>query len=144
LTIYFDTSALVPLYVTEPLTEEVVARLGEAEVVYISRLAEVEFYSAVARKRRLGEITLESCQLLADALRRHLSSGVYTFLHVTDEDFELASEFLRRFETSLRTLDALHLACSTACDGTLITADQVLAESADHLGVDYERLAVET
>ena len=87
------------------------------------------------------EMALEVARLLTDTLSRHLAGGVYTTLQVTAEEFTLASDYLARFETALRTLDALHLACTAIGKATLVTADETLAQSAEHLGVGWELLS---
>jgi uncharacterized protein with PIN domain len=49
--LYLDTSALVKLYVDEPLSQELSAALDEAEAVATSLLAYAEARAAFARAR---------------------------------------------------------------------------------------------
>ena len=59
--VFLDTSTLFKLYHREEGTEELVTFLANHEVarLYISEITSVEFYSAVTKKLRMNEITLE-------------------------------------------------------------------------------------
>jgi uncharacterized protein len=50
--------------------------------------------------------------------------------------YHLAREWISRFTTPLRTLDAKHLAVASQNNIRLVTADAALAASAQFLGVD--------
>ncbi len=60
-TFFLDTSVLIKLYHQEPGTERVeeIFRQTESSLI-ISELAIVEMYSSLARKVRIGEITLQA------------------------------------------------------------------------------------
>ena len=55
--------------------------------------------------------------------------------------YQLAREWISRFQTPLRTLDALHLACASSNELCLVTADDGLAESAEALGLEWRLLS---
>jgi len=129
LSAYFDTSALVPIYVPEPLTERALRRVTDNPDIMVSRLTEVEFYSALARKLRMGDMQRHHTLQVARTFARHLASGIYTILQITNEMFTIARDFLQRLSTALRTLDALHLSCCASLQATLVTADVTLAIS---------------
>jgi len=137
---YFDTSALVPTYVPEVLTPLAVARLTAAETVYVSWLTEVEFCSALALKTRTGELGHKEAHRVLETFRRHVKAKAYEVVPVSRETFSLASSSLSRFETALKALDALHLACCQFFELTLLTADDGLAKGAAHFGVPHEHL----
>ncbi len=120
---YFDTSVLVPVYVPEPLTEPALRRFRDDPDIVVSRLTEVEFYSALARKLRTGDMQRLHTQQVANMFARHLESGIYTILQITNEVFTVARDFLQTFSTAIRTLDAMHLACCASLQVTLLTAD---------------------
>lgn len=61
---------------------------------------------------------------------------MFTYLILDSKLYRLARSWISRFSTTLRTLDALHLAVSTASDLELITADKGLAETAERLGIE--------
>jgi len=139
--VYVDTSVLLPAYVPEPLSHTAAARLAEAGEICISRLAEVEFYSALARKLRMRELDPGQTRRIADTFARHLHGGLYTTLRMSNEAFDLSRDYLKQFSSNLRTLDALHLACCANARLTLITADKTLAECARQFDVASELLA---
>ena len=138
--VYFDTSALVPAYVPEALTPSVVARLESATAVYVSWLTHVEICSALALKTRTARLEKGDARRVLDAFEQHLKARLYEVLPVSHEVYSLATTWLGSFDTSLRALDALHLACCQLFDLTLVTADGGLAEAAEHYGVAYEHL----
>jgi predicted nucleic acid-binding protein len=53
---------------------------------------------------------------------------------------EALSDRVEEFNTSLRTLDALHLACASSNNLCLVTADEVLAASAEALEIEAQLL----
>jgi uncharacterized protein with PIN domain len=58
---FFDTSALVKLYHDEAGTERVEAIFNQLDSpIVISELATVELYAALARRVRMGEITVQA------------------------------------------------------------------------------------
>ncbi|MBI1865317.1 MAG: type II toxin-antitoxin system VapC family toxin [Nitrospirae bacterium] len=138
MSLYFDTSALVPAYVPESRTEKATAFLAETETVHVSRLTEVEFHSALALKFRAGQMRRKDAEHVAKIFSDHLASGVYARLQVPGEVFDLSLSYLRRFTTSLRALDALHLACCGHYSLVLLTADKEMAKSAKSLGIRCE------
>jgi len=50
-------------------------------------------------------------------------------------DYHQAEKWLSGRKTSLRTLDALHLACCWSMEAEIITCDAVLQQSAEFLGI---------
>jgi len=138
--VYVDTSALLPVYVPERMSAKAVTRLAESDKICISRLAEVEFYSALARKLRMRELDPAQTQRIADTFARHLHDGFYTTLHISNEVFDLSRDYLKQFNSNLRTLDALHLACCANARLTLITADKTLADCARQFDAASELL----
>jgi uncharacterized protein len=132
---YIDTSVLVAYYWPEKLSRAAQAEIRKAECPSISPLSELEFISALALKIRTKEINEKSAQLILSLFRRHRTDNVYRVLPVEAREYAIACEWIGMFRTSLRALDALHLAVSFCNDLTLITADRSLAESAGRLGV---------
>ncbi|PIP08776.1 MAG: hypothetical protein COX51_02615, partial [Syntrophobacteraceae bacterium CG23_combo_of_CG06-09_8_20_14_all_50_8] len=58
-------------------------------------------------------------------------------LPLADEHFCLARDWLALWNTTLRSLDALHLALTASGDMTIVTADQQLAKSAQALSLKF-------
>lgn len=114
---YCDTSALVKLYHQEVGTERMEELFRqEGNVLVISELAIVEFYSTLARKVRVGEITPEAQEeahrnFEADCRQRFVVDPLGSSV------IQKAKELLQKHGNTkaLRTLDALHLgACLSA------------------------------
>lgn len=138
---YFDTSVLVAYYSPEALSVKAEQLLRKALPPLISRLAEVEFASAVSRKIRDRELAEPAGHKILNLFQYHVTQGFYHVLTVEGHHFEQAREWISRFDTPLRTLDALHLALAALENAQLITADKQLHESAMLLGVESLLLA---
>lgn len=133
---FIDTSVLIPWYVQETLTGKM--RLffqRNTGTRYISRLVETEFYSALALKKRQRELSGVDCTEIMRVFQKHLRMNFFEMIHVTDEVVTRAIEILTQQKTSLKTLDALHVATCAVTHTQLITADQILAKSAKMLSM---------
>lgn len=142
--VYVDTSALVPYYCPEPLSQVVQQVIVKAEDVAISPLVEVEFASAIARKHRAAEMDVPTANRILATFRQHVADKCFRRFPAKNRHFELAADWLGRFVTALRTVDALHLALASDAGLTLLTADQVLAQAAGHFGVSFQLLSLGT
>jgi len=138
---YFDTSVLVAYYSPEVLSAKAEMLLRKASPPIISRLAEVEFASALSRKIRDHDLAGPAGHKILNLFQSHVTQGFYNVLAVEGHHFEQAREWIARFDTPLRTLDALHLALAALENAQLITADRQLHESATLLGVESLLLA---
>jgi predicted nucleic acid-binding protein len=139
--VYIDTSVLIAYYWPESLSAAAQSEIRKAEGPAISPLSEVEFHSALALKKRMKEMDEESARRILSAFRVHRADGVYRVVPIEAREYLLSCEWLGTFRTSLRALDALHLAAAFSNGLTLITADRILAESAKHFGVKYRLVA---
>jgi predicted nucleic acid-binding protein len=111
---YFDTSFLVPFFVEEPTSsrvEDFLKRQSTGEAT-ISQWTRVEFASTVARQVRIGAMNPEAAREVETAFDSLIEESFVTILP-TSTDFDLAKQFLRRYETALRSGDALHLAIAS-------------------------------
>lgn len=134
--IYLDTSVVVSIYVPEKHSSFILKILQETQSrPYLSRLTETEFHAALAQKVRTKELKMLDIQAVTSMFDQHLAESVYEHIYLTDTVFTLAIEFLSSGKTPLRTLDALHLACNSIANATLVTADKVLAKSAEHFNI---------
>jgi len=138
---YIDTSILVAYYYPERLSRAAQAAILGAKHPTISTLSEVEFVSALSLKRRTGEITERSARRILTVFRQHRAEHVYRLVPIEAREFAIAGEWLATFRTSLRALDALHLATALTSGLVLITGDRVFAESAGHLGIKHKLIA---
>ncbi len=134
---YYDTSLLAAYYCPEPLSEQVEVLILQDQDPVISQLTEVELYSAVARKIREGNLVAGDGEKIVRLYRHHVESlNLYRILMVEAEHYQLAGSWIRRFNLSLRILDALHLAVSVSAELPLFTADRKLAVVAEKLGLE--------
>lgn len=133
---YWDTSALLPLLIQEPMTPAMRDHLADDSAVVTWWGTRIEAVSALARLERDGDIE-------ADMLRRTLHGLEANARHWLEvpaiEDVRLQATRLLRVHR-LRAADALQLAAaiiaSDFAPGTLpfVTLDERLAVAADREG----------
>lgn len=104
--LYLDTSALVKLYVEEPLSQELTAAVAEAEAVATSLLAYAESRAAFARARREARLSAQIYRRIVEALVEDWPR--YISVEVTDRLVKNAGDLAAH--RALRGYDALHLA----------------------------------
>jgi predicted nucleic acid-binding protein len=107
--LYFDTSALVKLYIREAGSDFLLTQVhpDAGHRLAILSLARVELRSAVRRRARLGEITADIAQQVIDSLSHHISD-VFLVQPVNESVLDTASGLIDRH--SLRSYDAIQLA----------------------------------
>ena len=140
MSIYLDTSVLIPTLVEEPVSGAVEAYLKTRPERLISDFAAAEVASGLSRLVRTSLLTAaEAAVRLADfdAWRAATSSPA----ELNSADARLAYTYVRRFELMLRAPDALHLAIARRIDATLVTLDRRLARAAREFGITVEALA---
>lgn len=142
--IYLDTSALAPLYWQEALSEVIDDLLSNEPDPALSQLVEVELFLALSRRVRMGEISQEEAQAIANRFQCDIDDGFYRYLTIEPIHYTQARDWIARFEVPLRTLDALHLAIAFSYEIPLVTADTGLATSATALGVTVQTLRPST
>ena len=140
--IYLDTSVIAPFYWAEALSDTVDELIRTKTERGLSQLVEVELFSALSRRVRMREISQEDAIAIATRFSYHLDSNFYLRIPLESVHYQLARDWIGRFDTSLRTLDALHLACASCNNFSLVTADDALARSAKALGVEVQLLAI--
>ena len=101
-----DTSCLVKLYINEPGTEEVKKAAGRADEIVSSLVAEAEFRSALARRRRDGLLTPSELTALKQKFRADWSEMFH--VQLSDGISAFAGDLAESH--GLRGFDAIHLA----------------------------------
>ena len=134
--LYFDTSFLVPLILPEATSDRITAFVRElpAEHLTVSHWTWVEFGSLIAREVRMGGLDAAAA-VRADARFGAMLDESFAVLLPNADDFDLARQYLGRFDSGLRAGDALHLAIARnnhadsiySLDKTLIKAGKVLS-----------------
>jgi len=134
---YIDTSVLVAYYCPEPLSRTAQDAILRVKQPAISPLVEVEFHSAIALKVRTGELDAPSGHDVLAELESDLAKRLYRIVPIGSAEYTVARDWLGRFSSPLRTLDALHLAAAAGNAAVLLTADRALAQSARHFKVKH-------
>jgi predicted nucleic acid-binding protein len=137
---YIDTCVLGAYYCPEPLSEKSQTFLETVELPAISSLSEVEFFSLIAKKKRIGELTENKARKILMRFQSHLASGYYRQIAPTLDDYHQARELIGQLKTSLHTLDALHLAIASRQKLSLVTSDIVFQKAAKRLRIESKLL----
>lgn len=133
---YADTSAVLPFYRGESASDAIEHLLfAQHQPPVISELVRVEFASALARWVRMGELNEAQANRIESAFHEDVREGRFRLVSLDSSAFDRAMHWLLTRRTSLKTLDALHLACAEANQAPLLTLDQALLASAEFLGV---------
>ncbi len=106
--LYCDTSALVKLYLVEPLSADVERLVNEAEVVAVCRIAWAEAHAAMSRRAR--EVTADAPAI--STAKRALADDWprYLVVEVTQPLVERAARYADTF--ALRGYDSVQLAAA--------------------------------
>lgn len=136
---YIDTSILTGAYCDEPGSSRAQRAIQGSEPV-ISTLTRLEFSSAIAKKLRTKTYKQSEASLIISEFHSHIRAGIFELTAVAEPQYALANEWMDSFVTSLRTLDALHLAVAYSNQLKLITSDGVMARSAKKLGLAVKRI----
>lgn len=114
--VYLDTSAFLKLFLDEPGSEAVAAAASHAAHLAASRLVLTEARVALARYERTGRITVKDFHAALESVDAFWDMEV-DVLPLTDAVLEEAE---RQAQIStLRTLDAIHLATAKLARKTL-------------------------
>ena len=138
---YLDTSVLAPYYCPEPLSDKVEKIVISADRPCISSLSEVELASAISRKIREKNLSLEDGNKIFNQFQTHLKESLFRLISVEDRHYQTAKNWILQFAVPLKTLDALHLAVAAEGQLTLLTADRQLDISAKYFGINVVNLS---
>ena len=135
--VYVDSSALAKLYVPEVDSDRLERFLHGRRDLMISELAITEVLSAVARRRRDGELDANQANQIREALLADAQSGVFKRLDLDPVVHREAERLLFATDAvALRTLDALHIALALSGTAThVVTFDRRMSEAATQAGL---------
>lgn len=137
---FFDTSALVKLYVQEAGTDRLLSLVenqSESQLAVLA-LSSVEARSAIRRRERAGDIDPQTAEAILQDLREHLDI-LFVRQPLNDALIDLASDMVDRY--GLRAYDAMQLAgclvvASSASQApTFVCSDLRLLEAARSEGL---------
>jgi uncharacterized protein len=109
--VYLDTSFIAPLVIAEDSSEAVEALVMKVKPGELATgmWAPIELASLVARKVRMGELSLNDADAVRRELRRILAES-FDVLLPSAADYATAARFLEMPKINLRAGDAFHLA----------------------------------
>ncbi|MBN2551094.1 MAG: type II toxin-antitoxin system VapC family toxin [Anaerolineales bacterium] len=153
---YFDSSALVKLYIDETgsqwvdsIYHAVDAARRSAHQISFARIGIVEVAAAIARRERLGQIPPAKKPLLYARFMRD-SRERFAGLDLTEEVIQLAAELTQQMP--LRGYDAVHLATALRLNQELgaaglpglifVTADEQLYQTARQQSLQVDNPAL--
>lgn len=133
--LYFDTSFIVPLFLPEATSERVQQffQRVQADELAISHWSRVEFASTLAREVRTGRLSRQAASVV-ETMFEEVVDESFVVLSPEAEDYILACNYLRQYETGLRGGDALHLAiAANRRADTIFSLDRGFTNAAKHL-----------
>ncbi len=93
--LFFDTSALLPYYRLEELSLVVQTLFTSAQNdIFINDLTNVEVASAIARWRRMNEMSETDASAIQQKFTEHKILGYYTYQPISCNDFKQATDWL--------------------------------------------------
>lgn len=141
---YIDTAIFVKLLITEPDSVFYAEQLQGRTDLWSSELIITECWSALCRKEKGREITPRVRQEAWLVFEAYLAHGSLKLQPVTTAILRHANLVIgmsREF-TSVKTLDAIHLATCQFCEAQpLLTNDGIMRKAADVLGIPLGPLA---
>lgn len=135
--LYFDTSFLAPLILPEATSEKITELIRDLndEQLTVSQWTRVEFSSLLAREVRMGGLDGRAAAQ-ADARFEAMLHSSFSVILPNFDDFNLARQYLGKFETGLRAGDAFHLAIATNHRARMIySLDKGLLKAGNLLGL---------
>ena len=133
--LYLDTSVLVAMLTTDAFTARAFRYLNDATPnLIVSDYAAAEFASAVARRVRAGEMTVDAARK-AFATFDKMAPGAVQRIETSSADIKSAEALLRRLDLALRAPDAVNIAIAQRIGASLMTFDEKMAASARMLEV---------
>ena len=129
--VYLDTSFVAPLVIAENSSDAVeafVLKVKPGELT-TSMWTQVELYSLVSRKVRMGELSDSQAAVVRREFDRVLAES-FEMLAPMAADFAAAARYLESPKTGLRAGDALHLAIAANHRAKrILTLDQGFVEA---------------
>lgn len=138
--IYLDTSALAAIYFPEAVSERAETMVATQSPCAISDLSAIELFSAVSRRLRSKEISRRDANAIVDTFLADLKQEVFEVFRIESSHYRIARGAIARFDSALRTLDALHLSVVWDRGVHLLTCDRAFAHAARKVGVDVTLL----
>jgi predicted nucleic acid-binding protein len=140
--LFLDTSVVVAYYLPETYSDQAQACYLSNPQLAISSFVAVETLSVISRLVRTRSLPRETAEETAKLFNKHWDSGFYIRLDLGSLHFQLARQWIGRFDLPLKGPDALHLAVASIEKMTLATADRQLARNAQALDIAVDLLKI--
>lgn len=135
LSVYLDTSVVVALFSIDAFAARASTFLRtQSPVVLISDFVGAEFASAIGRRVRMKELTLEQGRRAFTNFDNWTGTAT-SRIETTSADIRAAETILRRLDLTPRTPDAINIALARRIGAELATFDAKMAENARALGM---------
>ena len=132
--LYLDTAVVLTLFVREPMSESIGKWIASRrQPLAFSDWGLTECASALGIRLRRGELDTDSAARAFRAVTTFASESCEVIACGGHHQKE-AQRLLTRFDLSLRSGDALHLAISQHAQATLVTCDRQLVAAAKAIG----------
>ena len=137
---YWDTSALLKLYVAEPDSAYFLRLIEAAEnPLHTSDVAKVEVLCALHRKERAGDLKPGAAAALLEKFLGDVAAGRIVCVPYGADTLSKSRELVRLLARcrSIRSLDLIHLAAASLVKAkVMVTTDERLREAATAAGLD--------
>lgn len=135
--LYFDTSFIAPLILPETTSDQIenFVNLSQHKILAISHWTRTEFASLIARHVRMNALDKNQAEKAIITFEELLRNS-FEIIAPTVADFNLASSFIKKYETNLRAGDALHLSIAHNHNANhFYTLDKKLIKAAKLLNI---------
>ena len=137
--VFFDSSALAKRSIEEKGSDQVHAILSSAAALAVSVICVPEVVSALCRFRRERKLSTEEYRNAKASLLTDVDDA--TLIGITEEVIAHGVALLEQF--SLRSADALHIACASEWSTDLfVSADERQCKAAKRRGLRVEGIGV--
>lgn len=140
--VLLDTSVIIAYYLPESYSAQAQAYYVTNPQLAVSNLIAVETVSVVSRLVRTGSLSQDAAKQMVKLFNEHWGNGFYVRIDLESRHFQLARQWITRFDLPLNAPDALHLSVASVGETTLVTADRQLARNAEALDISVDLLVV--
>jgi predicted nucleic acid-binding protein len=145
--VYFDSGALVKLYVKEHHSEEVITIAYREKQIFISQLHELEIKNALRAQCGRGAILEEECEKAISAFNEDVEERRLKLFYPDWNSIYGKAEELSNMHTVdilCRAIDILHVASAVFFSSSLfVTGDKRQATLASEAGLDVSLIGGE-
>ena len=137
--IFIDTSALVKLYYPETGSEKIESWVEVSSILFISKLAIIEFHSTLYRKYREGELDEDDLNEIKKTFTDDIENNQYEIIDIVELPQKAIDLIVKYGKThGIKTLDSLQITCALKeKDYTFVTSDKNLMKILKRLHIDF-------